>query len=270
VTDDHQPVDLATTGPPGQPELLFVHASGLCKEIWHPIAQRLVARHPDLVWQSLDIRGHGDSPEGEPPYRWDLLTADVVHTLRAPSSLVGVGHSIGGTLVARAAIERPDLFHGLVLIEPIIFPPPHARRELPLAVLTERRRAVFPDRQAAYDSFAERSFRAWDPEVLAAYVDYGFEDSANGWALKCRPEVEADTYREGANHDTWEHLRELEMPVTIIAGADSDTHREPYLGALAAQFVDARVIVVERASHFVPMEKPQDVADLIDDALESR
>ncbi|GMQ98287.1 MAG: alpha/beta hydrolase [Acidimicrobiia bacterium] len=270
MTGDHQPFDLATTGRPGQPDLLFVHASGFCKEIWYPIARRIEEKSPHVVWRSVDIRGHGDSPEGEPPYRWDLLAGDVLKTLRPASPMLGIGHSIGGTLVTRAAIERPDLFHGLVLIEPIIFPPPHARRDLPLAVLTERRRAVFRDRQAAYDAFAERSFRSWDPETLAAYVDYGFEDTALGWALKCRPEVEADMYREGANHDTWEHAPELEVPVTIIVGGESDTHREPYLGALAEQFTDATVIVVEGAGHFVPMEKPQAVADLIAAALESR
>jgi len=270
VTADRQPVDLATTGPPGEPDLLFVHASSFCKEIWHPIARRLAARHPGLVWRSIDIRGHGDSPTGAPPYEWDLLAADVVKTIGHTKPMVGVGHSVGGALVARAAIEDPDRFHALVLIEPIIFPPPHSRLDPPLAVSAERRRVVFPSRKATYDAFAKRSFRTWDRETLAAYVDYGFEDAAHGWSLKCSPQVEADVYREGSNHDTWEHVSELELPVTIIVGAESDTHRDPYVGELVSQFFNARVVVVEQAGHFVPMEKPQVVADVISVTLGSR
>jgi len=270
VTGRRQPVNLSTAGPRGDPELLFVHASGFCKELWQPIAQRLEARFPGIVWRSIDIRGHGDSPKGEPPYEWNLLASDVAYTVGDTSPMLGVGHSIGGALVARAALERPELFYGLLLIEPIILPPPHVRLELALADLTERRRAVFPNRQAAYDGFADRAFRTWDAEVLAAYVDHGFDDTPHGWALKCLPSVEADMYREGGNHDTWDHLSELAVPVMIVAGDESDTHHEPYLGTLAAQFVDARVIVVEGASHFVPMEKPHDMVDLISVALENR
>jgi len=270
VTGGHEPVDLATAGPPGVPELLLVHAGGFCKELWQPITRRLDESRPGLVWRSVDVRGHGDSPEGEPPHTWDLLAADVVEALRDTSSMLGVGHSMGAAMVVRAAIARPDLFHSLILIEPIVYPPPYARRDYPVAVAAARRRAVFPNRQAAYDRFARNSFRTWDPEVLAAYVDHGFESRAQGWTLKCLPSVEADLYREGGNHDTWEHLSELDVPVTIVVGAESDSHREPYVGTLAAQFVTARVVVVENSGHFVPMEKPQAVADLIAAVLESR
>lgn len=199
-----------------------------------------------------------------------MLAADIVRTLGETKPMLGVGHSVGGALIARIAVEHVHFFDSLLLIEPIIFPPPHARRDTPLVSVTERRRAHFPSRQSAYDTFAERAFSKWDSEVLAAYVDHGFEASADGWTLKCPPDVEADIYREGANHDTWERVPMLDVPVTIIVGAESDTHREPYLGALAAQFSNVRIVVVEGAGHLVPMEKPEELSTEISLALQSR
>lgn len=247
------------------PELLFVHATGFCKELWRPVVHQLTESHQNFEWLAVDQRGHGDSGHGDPPYGWDLLARDVLAVLSevTDAALVGVGHSSGGAAIARAEILAPGTFRSLVLIEPIIFPPPFERRDTALSRGAERRRSVFRDRQTAHDRFAEGPFGTWTDEALDIYVDHGFRDTAGGWELKCPPDVEADFYQEGYNVDTWDHLPKLAVPVVIVVGAMSESHRGAYLQALCGRFADVELIVIEDAGHLVPMERPHAIGEVV-------
>ena len=255
------------SGQDGPGEALFVHANGFCKELWDPITAAVSGRVDAFRWQSMDQRGHGDSGVGEPPYEWDLVARDVLAVVGESRDLVGIGHSSGGAAIARAEILGPGTFQSMVLIEPILFPPPHGRHDIPLASVAEQRRAVFADREAAHDRFASRAFRNWDQVVLDLYVDHGFRSTDDGWELKCSPAVEADYYREGNNHDTWDRLGEIDVPVVLVAGERSDSHHGPYLSQLQARFQRAHLEVVPDAGHLVPMERPDVIAGIISKAV---
>lgn len=249
--------------------MLFVHANGFCKELWRPVVTRSVAAQRS-GWLSIDQRGHGDSAEGEAPYLWDDVASDVVEIVGAmPGPVVGVGHSSGGAAIARAAILAPGLFSHLVLIEPIVLPPPYERRDIPLAGVAERRSASFESRDAARARFAGGAFSSWSDEALDLYVDYGFSGTEEGWTLKCNRKVEADYFREGTNVDTWDRLHEIVEPVSLIAGGNSDSLREPDLSDLVNRFTSIESTVVGDAGHLLPMEMPDVVASLIDEAAGS-
>ena len=260
---DGFPVAVESSPDTGSVDALFVHANGFCKELWRPITRTVSEGVQPFRWMSMDQRGHGDSGVGESPYEWDLVARDVVTLIGESRGLTGVGHSSGGAAIARAEILQPGLFDSLVLIEPILFPPPHGRHDIPLAAVTEQRRSVFADRQAAHDRFAARAFKDWDATVLDLYIDHGFRATDHGWELKCAPAVEADYYREGNNHDTWERLGEIDAPVVLVAGERSDSHHGPYLSQLQARFKRAHLEIVPDAGHLVPMEKPGTIADLV-------
>jgi pimeloyl-ACP methyl ester carboxylesterase len=195
------------------------------------------------------------------------LTDDVLFTVGDHSSLVGVGHSCGGAVIARAAALAPDLFSSVILIEPIIFPPPFGRVNIPLARAAQRRRNRFPSREAAYERFVSGPMATWQPDALAAYVDFGFIDDGNGVAIKCAPAVEADVFREGANHNTWDLVPDISVPVTIVSGESSETHTQPFLDALGGQFADPTMVAVPGTGHFLPMERPDAVAAIVAQAL---
>ena len=263
------PIRLAGAGHIEDADVLFVHATGFCKEVWHPVTTALHQRHRATRTVSLDLRGHGESERGGPPYRWDLLTDDVVFTMGERSGVVGVGHSCGGAIVARAAALAPHLFSSIVLIEPIILPPPYRRLNIPLARAAQRRRNSFPSRQAAYDRFRAGPMADWTDDALDAYVDHGFAVQDDALVIKCEPIVEADTFREGANHDTWDLVGDIDIPVTIVSGELSDTHIPAFLDMLEGQFKAPRMVAVAETGHFLPMERPEAVADLIGGVLAS-
>jgi pimeloyl-ACP methyl ester carboxylesterase len=259
-------INIATaSGGQGQPSVFFVHATGFCKEVWNPVITALTT--DPFSWMSMDLRGHGDSATGEFPHRWDLLGGDVLGVLDGRTGLVGVGHSCGGTALARAEVARPGTFRYLVLIEPIIFPTPAHRLDGPMSAVARKRRGMFESREAAKQRFRSGPFSDWTEASMDAYLDGGFFQTEEGFELKCSPEVEADYYAEGANHDTWDLIGSIEPPVMLIAGEHSDTHRDPYLSALAAQFQHVELHVLSDVGHLVPMEDPQAVAGLVDAVL---
>jgi pimeloyl-ACP methyl ester carboxylesterase len=250
-------------------EALFIHATGFCKEVWRPVVSSVTEQRPATRTVELDLRGHGDSPRVGPPYRWDLLTEDVMYTVGDAAGIVGVGHSCGGAIIARAAALAPNLFSSIILIEPIIFPPPYTRVDSPLAHAAQRRRSRFASRHLAYERFASGPMATWTPEALDAYVDFGFVDDGDGIAIKCEPAVEADVFREGSNHDTWDLVPDISIPVTIVSGERSLTHTQPFLDALHQQFDHPTMVAVPETGHFLPMERPDIVASLVADEMSS-
>lgn len=260
-------VPLAIEGSPdGGTDVWFVHATGFCKELWRPVVGAVVERDARISWASLDQRGHGSSGPATPPYRWEYLATDVIDVV-PPTAPIGVGHSSGGAAVAMAQILAPGTFSSLVLIEPIISPPPFERRDINLARVAERRRSTFPNRDAARERFARGPFSTWDPRVLDLYIEYGLVPDPGRITLACRPEVEADFYREGSNHDTWDRVGEIEVPVTIVVGEHSDTHTGPYLEALVGRFANAELMVIPGAGHLVPMERPAVIGGIVAEAV---
>lgn len=137
----------------------------------------------------------------------------------------------------------------------------------PLSQGARRRKAVFASPDEARTVFASRRvFSAWDPRCLDDYVAGGLrvQPGAGGlWELKCAPQDEASIYPAAARNDLWERLSTIRCPVLLVAGARSDTHPEPLLREMHAQFKSAQLLVVPDASHFVPMERPESLARAI-------
>lgn len=276
-TNDHYQtsdgIDLSICTWPGdgrRPGILMVHATGFVKEVWNPVVSELRDRGVDGPCVAFDQRGHGDSDIPEPPYSWAALGRDVVALRdRLEGRWIGVGHSSGAAAVAMAEIASPGLFAALVLIEPIVLPPPHVRvDDHPLVLLALNRRYAFRDREAALANFAGKGpFAQWDARSLASYVDGGLRRDGDRLILKCHPTVEAEFYRMGGEHDTWDRLGAIDVPVAMMAGSASSTHPEPVVRALAERFRDPSVTVVEGATHFLPMERPDSVAAEVADLV---
>ncbi len=251
----------AETGGAG-PATLFIHATGFCKELWRPVTDLIAVRAI-----AADQRGHGDSESGPAPFDWWDLGRDAglwSVTMKAPR--IGVGHSSGAAALAMSELLAPGTWNGLVLVEPIIFPPPFEPAEShPLVTGALRRRPAFHSRDEAGGAYRGRGpFASWTERALDLYLEYGFRDGPDGERrLACTPETEAEYYRTATTHGAWERLGEIACPVTILVGEHSDSHPRPFAERLAARFQNGELITVSGASHFIPMEKPEAVAGVI-------
>ncbi len=250
------------------PLALLHHANGFCAAVWGPVAEGLSARFRVVA---LDARGHGDSsrPESPDAYLWphfgrDLAALADVLSAEAGPVAVGLGHSFGGTATLLAAVERPDLFERIVLLDPVIFPggafrndPERRARARSLAEAARRRRHVFASREAARAGWRGRStFAGWDPRALELYVAEALaERPGGGVELKCSGEVEAAIFERGASVDAMEEACRLRVPALVLWASRGHFPRANF-EELVRRMPDGRLRDVP-TGHFVPMEDPE-------------
>ena len=259
--------DLATITWPGDGAtgLFLAHATGFCKEVWEPVVAHL---RPYIAGSIVawDGRAHGASSAGTPPFDWWDFGRDALEVVDSIDLgiRVGVGHSMGGAALAMAEILRPGTFDGLVLIEPIVFPPPFGRFDNMMAEVARKRRSFFASPEEAHSNFAGKAvFSAWDSRAMEAYIRGGLRVVDDAWLLSCSPHHEAEVYRGGSAHGAFDRLGEIGIPVLLLAGEHSTTHDEDLVEILLSQLVSGSAVIVPDAGHFLPMEKPATVAELI-------
>lgn len=251
--------------PSDGPTLIFVHATGFCKEVSVPVVDDVLRLHGPHHVVAIDQRGHGDSAVAQPPFDWRDVGGDIVELGRDWSRAVGVGHSAGGAALLLAELAEPGLFESLVLVEPIVFPPPYGRYpDNPMAAAARRRRRRFASREAAHQHwFAKPAFSAWQQRAMDGYVAGGLEPDGDSYVLKCTPEAEAEFFTAATDHRAWDRLGEIKVASTVVAGEHSTTHREPFLGELTGRMPMAESVVVPGTGHMVWMECPEVIAEIV-------
>lgn len=96
--------------------IVLVHGLGANCTHWEPLVRELVGRYRVV---GLDLVGCGWSRKPYVKYTIDLLRDHLLGFLdrRGIRRATLVGHSMGGAVVLAAALERPGLVDGLVLID---------------------------------------------------------------------------------------------------------------------------------------------------------
>jgi pimeloyl-ACP methyl ester carboxylesterase len=103
-------------------------------------------------------------------------------------------------------------------------------------------------------------FKTWREDVLRLYVEHGTYIREDGQVeLKCPGPIEAQMYAGATPFQAFEMLPEVRCPTLVVRGEHSDSHLPFIAQAIADQMPDARVVTIEGAGHFCPMEKPDAV-----------
>jgi len=256
-------------GPQSRPvDVVFSHANGFNARTYRSILSPLAG---DLRILALDLRGHGLSRlptivEGRDG--WGEFRDDLLAFLDAATGgpVILAGHSMGGTSSLLVAAEAPARVRRLALFDPVIMP-----RELqgaaapsPLVEGALRRRASFPSKAAAREAYLGRGgFKTWTPGQIADYVEAGFRETPAGEVtLACTPEWEASNFRTH-NYDPWAAFRESRCPIDIRRAELASTCRTEGHEAELAASGRIRIEVVPGTTHFLPMERPDVVAEAL-------
>ena len=252
--------------------VLFLHATGFTRGVWRPVASNLSDVCRPIA---LDLRGHGGSQSSLPAAGWTEMAEDVerLADLEGWSSLLIVGHSLGGGVGILLAQARPDLVAALALVEaPLRAPTGEGKGSAnEMVEVALRRRYEWPSREAAAAHLRARSpYDSWHPEAFAGFVDAGLRavDGADGAVqLACARETEAAVFTGGAPGELWAALPELGCPVWIGRGTGSRGLRSTTAREAASEPRRAYEWVAEGAGHFVPLERPEWVEAIVREAL---
>lgn len=261
-----------------EPTLLLVHATGFHARCWDPVVALLGDRHVVAV----DQRGHGRS-EKVAIEHWKVFGQDLAALVRALDldDVVGVGHSMGGHALVDAASALPERFRALVLVDPVIAAPgEYGAGGWTISSLrgeqhpTARRKRRFASPDAMIERFRDRApYRVFQPQALHAYCTYALlpAEDGDGFELACPPEIEASIYMTSrTNRGVYASIRSLDIPVLILRAkrpppdrSVMDFSSSPTWPDLAGEFRNGREVHFADYTHFLPMEIPERVAELI-------
>ena len=253
--------------------MLLCHCTGTLGRVWDPVARRM----PEgLRILAPDTRGQGDSeaPDDREAYAWFRSGEDlraILHGLSIRGSVTAVGHSAGAAHVAYAALsassndDHPSL-GSLILIDPIIAPPGTFGGNNPLSEKVRYRRNDFDSIEAAHERLGSKPpMNTWHPEALEAYLAHAFRPDGAGVTLKCPGAREAWFYELGGASDAFERLGEIAVPTLVVTGSES--YVAPLADVQHQSIPGSRLHTVAGAGHFIPQERPEEIAALIQEFM---
>jgi pimeloyl-ACP methyl ester carboxylesterase len=231
--------------------LVLVHGTRVTGAAWRLPAYQEVLAGLDVV--TPDLPGHG-ARLGE-PFTTDAAVAVLSEAVEGGDPVAPVvlaGHSLGGYMAMAYAARHPTRLAGLALVGASAVPRgPGAAAYRGFAALIPRLGA---------QRLARLSHRAMarltDEETARTVLDDGesYAATADAWAA-----VMADGDPS--------QLSGLTCPVLLVGGQWDQLR--VHARQFAAQCHDARVVVVPRATHLLPLSHPRVVATLLRDfALE--
>ncbi|PTU78809.1 alpha/beta hydrolase [Pseudomonas indoloxydans] len=248
--------------------IFFAHANGFPSATYGKLFAALA---PDFQVQHLEQHGH--DPRFPVNDNWSNLVDELIHHLEGGDEPVwGVGHSLGGVLHYHAALLRPELYRGVVMLDsPVLTLADRmviraAKRfgfidRITPAGRTLGRREAFADLVEARDYFAGKSlFRRFDPECLDAYVSHGLQLGEQGLRLKFDPATEISIYRS-VPHTSPGRPQQLAVPLAMVRGRHSRVVL-PHHAHLLRRMPRAEYHNLP-GGHMFPLERPQATADLL-------
>jgi pimeloyl-ACP methyl ester carboxylesterase len=189
--------------------------------------------------------------------------------------VIGVGHSIGAIVTLRAALKYPKKFRALVLLDPVLFVPSRLvewriqrakdPESHPWIQLAQKRRRTFNDLETVFHRYRGREvFRYLSDEHLRIYLEGITRKTENGYELVYSPEWELRIYFTSMqDFDIWNTLQNLRIPVLFLRGAETDTFLEDAAKLVKQKLPNARVEVVEKSTHILPLERPNETFEIM-------
>ena len=246
-------------------------ANGFPPLTYTPLLQPLTARYRVV---SLPPRALWPAPGAAPtePGSWHELKADLLAGVEqyGLDDVIAVGHSFGAVISMLAAIEQPQRFRALVMLDPAMPPQPAmemmraARAQgmmprIPLVQQALARGHRFTDEQAAFTYWRGKPlFKDWTDDALWLYTRAMTRpaDDGDGLQLSWPREWEAYYYMSMYT-DSWDDLPRVRglLPTLVLAGDASDAF-QPESAALARELLPEATHVTISGGHLFPHSAP--------------
>lgn len=229
-----------------------------------------LGKHYRLSW----IEAIGTNPRYPVTEGWGYLvnqTITGIETTYSGEPIFAAGHSLGGYLSFLAAVQRPELFRAIVLLDAPIIGPFRGTvlgatkrlgivdRVTPAGATRDRRSHWHTEEEAKAHFRTRRLFRNFTEECLEDYVRHGLVRNETGeLRLRIDPLVETQIYRT-IPHGMMRSLGALRVPAGFIGGADSDVVKRVRLAGMRPKFVLRKV----PGGHLFPLERPREAAQAV-------
>ena len=208
-------------------------------------------------------------------FSWTMFS-DVIDQTIQNNQNIGVGHSSGATALLYHAIQNPDAWKTIFVIEPALFSPTvnfiyriirslHLEDHLhPMIRITKKRRDQFDSIEEVFKRWRNYpTFQQFSDEALNVFILASLQKEVHGYRLRFPKTWEIEIYRSMCVLDPiiWKNLHTLQSKMVVIAGKTSNTFLSGARNRLkqyAEEFIE-----IPNTSHLAPFESPRICAKII-------
>jgi pimeloyl-ACP methyl ester carboxylesterase len=237
------------------PNIVFAHGFVMDHTMFAAQFEELPKTHRCVAY---DMRGHGHSDCPDGPWTMQDLVDDLIEfgEGEAPHAHL-VGMSIGGMTAVRAALQRPDLFRSLTLIDADAGPcdPNWVGPYKEFQATIERDGITDELVRSTVPLFYGQAFIDAEPDAIVFHVERVKEMPRVALVEGLRVLIERESVTD--------KLPGLTLPTLVIHG-ELDLSIPPGVGEETAKAIPgAEFVLIPGAGHTTPMEAP----DAVNDAL---
>lgn len=257
-TADGAVLAVSAFGDPTDPVVVLAHGYTNSREVWMPLARRLVERGRYVV--AYDQRGHAQSTVGSEGMTLERVAADLRDLLQQLDlrDVTVVGHSMGGMTIQALAATEPQVLRD------------HARQLVLVATCARGLGRPGGNRLvqlARQERNLGRVGDAFGPYFLRGIFGRGARWShiaaSYRWFAETPGATRADFLAAMFAMDLSGALADLGLPTTVVLGT-RDTLTPIRLGReMAASIPDVDLVTVDGGGHMLHLEEPDLLADLI-------
>lgn len=229
------------------PTVVLIHGIPGAAASWSAVARQLEPDHDVVV---PDLLGFGRSPRTGDLHAEAQATA-LLEALGGAgiTRATFVGHDFGGPIVLSLYRRSPQMFDAVALMATNTFPDTHVPFPLSLVTLPVLGNAM------SRALFSQPALRA----MLWRFGGRQLGDAASVRSIFTRtlqqlPELFAEYPAT---------LRSITVPATLVWGADDPFFPLPQAPATAELTAGSELVVLDGAGHFLPEQRPDEVAEAI-------
>jgi pimeloyl-ACP methyl ester carboxylesterase len=225
-------------------KLIFIHGAGNTGLVWHYQTRHFADS------EAVSLLGH---PEGRPCSSIEDY-AEWLHQYvlgKGYSEIVLAGHSMGGAVAQMYALNYPQDVKGLILIG------------------TGARLRVRPDFLSLMEAGIEAP-TTWLENLVEPFysrVAPAVREKVINKVAEVGAAVQLNDFRCCDEFDIMNRVHQITAPTLVICGTEDDMTPVKYSQYLANKIAGARLVIIEGGSHFVFMEKPEEVNRAIGEFL---
>lgn len=256
----------------------FVHANGFPAGSY----QTLFNYFPEQ-FQIIAHEKYGHNAQYPVENNWQPLVDEMIEFVKQQleihqqEQVINVGHSFGGVISFIAACQQPELFKGIVMLDPPVVTggAALAMKYLKKTRLVDKfspsgkakvRRTHWPLGTDLVRIFASRKlFQHFDKRCLQDYVSHGITERNNQLELVFSSEVEADIFRNLATNLS-SYKNKLSVPATLIYADKTDVFPHSYFKKFSNLNKNMQLLTTQ-GGHMFPLEHPEETAQLITNVI---
>ena len=256
----------------------FAHANGFPAASYRQLFSNLKTPHKLIA---IDKFAH--NPRHPLNDNWENQVVELIEFIEQSSTrpVLGIGHSFGAVITYMSACKRPDLFSGVIMLDPplitglarYIFRFAKANRlinTLTPAGITQHRARKWHLEHDLHAYFSKKSlFKDFDPACIQDYIEAVIEKGSDSKQLNFEVETEANIFRT-IPHNLHTYKNQLKTPTVLLTGKHTKVCvpvlRRPFLRANKA----IRHVEFDSGGHMFPLEHPKKLALLIDELIRTR